>query len=125
MGGIGEQLHVVARNRAPFTVSHYVGVRVGARRTRHELFAIVLLLLLQTLHFTDRRFQPTRPLPRRALPGRRLPLGGGLLLLAFCVENAQLLARQFQMGFEFLSTAEGIVPGIGFDFRRPALPVPV
>ncbi len=85
-----------------------------ARATKS--FRIVLLLLLQTLHFTHRRFQPTRPLPRRSPPCRRLPIGGCLLLLPFCIQDAHLLARQLQMRFQFLFAAEAIASGISFDF---------
>jgi hypothetical protein len=45
-----------------------------------------------------------------------LPPGRALLLLAFCVQDAHLLACQFQVHFEFLFATEGVAAGIGFDF---------
>ncbi len=116
VGHVGEQLHIVAGHRAALAVSHHMRVRIGAGGPRYEVFSIVLLLLLQTLHFTHRRFESTRPLPRRSSPCRRLPMGGCLLLLPFCVQDAHLLARQFQVRFQFLFAAEAIASGVGFDF---------
>ena len=56
VSGIREQLHVIAGYRAPFSVTHDMGFRIGHGRSRHKRIALMLADLLQTFHFLQGRF---------------------------------------------------------------------
>ena len=53
MGGVGNELYVVAGNGAPLTVSHHMSLGAGGRGSGYVVTAIVFLALLQALHFTN------------------------------------------------------------------------
>src|ERR1700751_2348048 len=100
MGGVGNQLYVVAGNGSPLTVSHHMSLGVCGGGSGYVLIAILFLALLQALHFTKRRLQATDPLPRRAALGSGLTFGCFLFLRGLFVHLLHLLSRQSQMSFD-------------------------
>src|SRR5271156_2671111 len=115
VGGVGDQLYVVAGNGATLTVSHHMSLGVGGRGSGYVVTAIVFLALLQALHFTKRRLQATDPLPRRAALGSGLTFGYFLFLRGLFVHLLYLLSRQSQMSFDLFLASKRVAAGIGLD----------
>src|SRR5271156_432294 len=115
VGGIGDQLHVVARHGATFTVSHHVRFWISAGCSGYILIAVTVLDLLKTLDLTHGCFQATLPLLRSAALRSSMTLSHFLFVCGLCVHLLDLLLRQSQMSFELFLAPKGVSAGVGFD----------
>jgi hypothetical protein len=115
--GVGEQLHVVAGDRAPLAISHHVRFRVRTGGAGHKTVGILLFLALQSLHLLHRSLQPALALPCSAPPRYHLPLVHLLFLRRLFLHQANLLPRQGQVSFQLLLAPERVASGIRLDFR--------